>query len=105
VSGLPNVQVRPSGINFDAEPGETIMGAAIRSGYRWPTVCGGKAECAACAVLVEEGEQNLSPIAENEAAILHIVPILASGATVRLACQARLIGDIAVTKRGVRPTS
>ena len=60
-----------------------------------------------CAVLVDEGEQNLGPIAESEAAILHIVPerVLHPGTTVRLACQARLSGDVVVTQARVRAAS
>ena len=52
---MPRVVVRPSGSTFEAEPGETIMAAALRNGYWWPTTCNGRAECAVCAVVVDEG--------------------------------------------------
>ena len=35
------IRVEPSGIEINANPDETIMEAAIRAGYKWPTVCGG----------------------------------------------------------------
>jgi 2Fe-2S ferredoxin len=101
---MPRIVVQPQGITFDAEPGETIMGAAIRNGYWWPTTCGGHAECAVCAVVVEEGAEHLSPINDGEVSLLPTVPqaVLHPNWTVRLACQAHVSGDVVVTKRGVR---
>ena len=101
------VRVEPSGITFDSEPGETIMGAAVRNGFWWPTICGGNAECAVCAVVVVDGGQHLGAIDADEARMLPIVPeaMLHPDSTVRLACQARIDGDVVLTKRGVRPAT
>ena len=48
------VRVEPSGITLDVRDGETVMAAARRAGYRWPTICGGLADCGACALEVVE---------------------------------------------------
>jgi|HubBroStandDraft_6_1064221.scaffolds.fasta_scaffold92359_2 2Fe-2S ferredoxin len=33
------VRVEPLGVDIDVRPGESIMAAAQRSGYYWPTHC------------------------------------------------------------------
>jgi ferredoxin, 2Fe-2S len=86
--------------------GETLMAAAERLGIRWPTICGGLAQCTACHVLVDAGAERLGPVGAAEDAALgplrHRYP--ATGATtVRLACQARPTADVTVRKLGVRP--
>lgn len=81
------------------------MAAAQRHGYRWPSVCGGIAECTTCYVEVRSGEEHLSPMQANEAEMLRLNRS-EDGATLpaglRLACQALVLGDVVVAKRGVR---
>ncbi|MFF2554041.1 2Fe-2S iron-sulfur cluster-binding protein [Nocardia sp. NPDC058058] len=95
------VTVRPSGIEFAAAPGQTIMSAALAAGYRWPTICGGMGDCLVCHVEVLAHADHLSEPAESE---LRAVRELRSrsGTIVRLACQAGVHGEVAVLKRGVR---
>ena len=101
VSGL--VRVRPGGLDLHVCDGETIMSAAIRAGYRWPTVCGGQGTCRTCFVLVESGAENCSGISSLEAEGIDAIRRTVTG-DVRLACQLRLTGGVAtVHKRGVRP--
>ena len=80
------------------------MAAAQRCGYHWPTICGGLAECAACALEIVAGEHNASEISTRERAGLALLRVRQSstGRTVRLACQLTFSGDAAVWKRGVR---
>ena len=49
------VRVEPLGVEFELQPGETLMAAAQRSGYYWPTICKGNAQCNRCAVSVVDG--------------------------------------------------
>jgi ferredoxin len=98
------VRVEPAGIELDVVPGETVMGAAVRSGYRWPTVCGGLAECGVCVLRVVEsgGLPEPEPV---EVARLATVPErrLEPEAEWRLACQLRVGSPgLVVRKRGVR---
>lgn len=100
---MTRVRVEPSGIEFDVGAGETIMSAALRGGYRWPTVCGGTGQCRACFVVVVDGMSNLEPPGRLEREGIRI--LVESGedrAAVRLACQAKPAGDVTVQKHGVR---
>ena len=102
---MPTVTVLPADIRFDTRPGETLLGAAQRLGYSWPTVCGGEGQCRTCYAIIEDGEDALSPITALEEEGLDALAIVArrSGKPVRLACQAVPIGDLVVHRTGVRP--
>jgi ferredoxin, 2Fe-2S len=98
------VRVEPSGIEIDVADGETLMAAARRAGYRWPTVCGGLAQCGVCVVDVEAGRP--APPEDLEAQRLATLPErqMRPDAEWRLACQLRVGGaGLVVRKRGVRP--
>ncbi|WP_224972867.1 2Fe-2S iron-sulfur cluster-binding protein [[Mycobacterium] nativiensis] len=98
------VTVEPRHIVLEADDGETIMGAALRSGYRWPSLCGGDGTCSICWVEVLTGGNQLSEVGELEQDTLQLVPALVRRTrSVRLACQARVQGDVCVRKSGVRP--
>jgi 2Fe-2S ferredoxin len=101
---MPTVRVLPGEILLAAEEGQTIIEAAWDAGYYWPTVCGGQGICTSCLCTVEEGADNLEPMGRAERKTLaeeRSEAALASG-RLRLACQARVHGDVVVTKRGVR---
>lgn len=101
---MPTVTVKPSGITFDAEDGQTVMAAAVAAGLRWPTVCGGQGDCLVCHIEVLDGPDRLAAPSDAED---HAVRDLKGdrggrGEHVRLACQAGVHGDVVVLKRGVR---
>lgn len=102
---MPTVTVLPADITFETLPGETLLGAAQRLGYSWPTVCGGEGQCRTCYAVVEEGENALSPITALEEEGLEALAIVMrrTGKPVRLACQAVPIGNLVVHRTGVRP--
>lgn len=98
-----HVRVQPSGIELELEPGETLMDAARRSGYRWPTVCGGQGTCRTCYVLVQDGAEHCSSVSAFEAEGIDAIRRPVSG-EVRLACQLGVRGgSTTVEKRGVKP--
>ena len=66
------VRVEPIGVTFELRPGETLMAAAQRRGYWWPTICKGNAQCNRCAVRVVDGA-GLLPAGEVELAGLRAV--------------------------------
>lgn len=100
---MPRVRIEPAGVVLDLEPGETLFVAARRLGARWPNICGGNGLCRTCWFEVIEGDNNLSPVEAHEASGLRLlVPTLETGRTVRLACQARIQGEMVVRKLGVR---
>jgi 2Fe-2S ferredoxin len=96
------VLVRPANLRLEPRSGETVFAAAEREGYRWPTVCGGLGTCRTCVMMVDEGESNCSPIEDLESEGLAALKVARDG-TRRLACQTRVLGDVVVTKRGVKP--
>ena len=101
------MRVEPSGAEVDVGAGETLMAAARRGGYRWPTVCGGLAQCGVCVVdVLVRPDGGLPEPDELEAQRLATVPErhLRPDAELRLACQLRVGGGgLVVRKRGVRP--
>ena len=98
------IQVEPTGVSFEANEDETIMAAAIRNGYTWPTICGGQGTCKTCVFLTLKGKRNLVAIEPwEEQALDSITDSLPNrGQGWRLACQAKATGDVKLRKIGVR---
>jgi 2Fe-2S ferredoxin len=99
-----HVLVQPLGVAFELEVGETLMSAATRAGYYWPTICKGNAQCNRCAVRVIDGA-GLEPYSAVELTGLRNVRWRngVEDHADRLACQLRAFGDAVVEKRGVKP--
>ncbi len=74
-------------------PGATVLETLRANGIAHASVCGGRARCSTCRVLVTKGLDQLPPIAGLEAKTLERI-----GATpgMRLACQIRPSADLAV---------
>ena len=66
--------VEPQGIELVARHGETVIAAAERLGWRWPTICHGDGECSVCWVKVIGGSAHISPMSEDERATLELLP-------------------------------
>jgi 2Fe-2S ferredoxin len=103
---MPKVTIQPLDLVLEAREGATIMEAAHAHGLYWPTTCGGQGICTSCACTVDSGAENLDPMGRSETRTLTSEMSLDSDELarrgIRLACQARVRGDVAVTKRGVR---
>ena len=105
---MPTVRVEPDGLEFCAPAGLTLMAAAEAAGLRWPTVCGGRAECTTCYVRVLDRVGVLDGAEPEEFEALWVLLRRHPGArlgTIRLACQAVVRDDVTVFKRGVRQES
>lgn len=92
---MPVVTIMPSGKNFDAAEGMSILQAIIASGEESLThKCEGKAECGSCHIFVLEGRKSLSKTQrlENE----KLDTLIGIGSKSRLACQA-ILGSENVT--------
>jgi len=68
---------------------ESILDAALRQAIPLFHVCGGKAKCSTCRVLVLDGDSNLEPMTVDESRLKDKVGFPSQ---VRLACQARAHG-------------
>lgn len=90
---MPRVTFLPGGEVCSAEAGMTILQVARAHQIALSECCGGRAICTTCRVFVEAGWENLSDIGESEfdmLELLHLSP------TLRLGCQAKVFGDVAV---------
>jgi len=78
----------------DAKANETLLDAARRANVPLGNSCGGIGICARCRVRIVEGAENLSPPTSVEERVSKQRDL---GADERLACQAVVLGDCAVT--------
>jgi ferredoxin len=86
---MPKVVFLNEGRRAEVPAGTTVLAAADALRVAIGRVCGGGGTCSTCRVEVVAGAENLSPIEENEIAY-------ELGPNVRLACQARISGDVGV---------
>jgi len=102
---MPRVRVEPSGFEIEAATQATVMEAAEAAGYFWPIGCDRAGECTNCAMEVVSGLGRLSAMGRYERLNLRRQrgPRGADDPRLRLACQARVLGDVVVYKRGVEP--
>ncbi|MBS1106122.1 MAG: hypothetical protein H6Q91_1624 [Deltaproteobacteria bacterium] len=91
---MHRVRFTPSGLEVDAPRGTTVLDAAIAAGLPIARSCGAEGVCAKCAVCVVEGGEHLSPEAADETRIKRRNRV---DAVLRLACRARIHGDVTVT--------
>jgi adenylate cyclase len=89
----PPMLAHANGRNVPILPGATVLETLRANGIAHAAVCGGRARCTTCRVLVTKGVDRLSEPAALEAKALARI-----GATpgMRLACQIRPTADIAV---------
>jgi ferredoxin len=103
----PDVRVRvlPLDVELTVHPGESMMSAAQRQGYFWPTRCRGQALCTACLFEVVSGSEEFDPIEPLEQEALESLSAFQTKRTgqLRLGCQARPRAAAAVFKRGMKP--
>jgi 2Fe-2S ferredoxin len=98
------VRVLPLDLALTVRPGETLMAAAQRHGYTWPTRCRGQALCTACLFEAHGPEGDFAPPGPAETQALETLKAFRErrGGHLRLGCQARPCRDTTVFKRGVR---
>ncbi len=78
----------------DAEPGDTILDAALRAGIDLDHACGGNCACSTCHVQVVQGGTLLDEANEDEEDMLDLAPGV--GPTSRLACRVVVTADVVV---------
>jgi ferredoxin len=93
---MPRVLFVNESVAVDAAEGSTLLAVALSRGVPIGHSCGGEGSCSTCRVAVLAGGENLSPININEVAYC-------LGPDERLACQAKLKGDVTVRVLEVPP--
>jgi 2Fe-2S ferredoxin len=73
---------------------ESLLDVALNHGVDLRHACGGICACITCHVIVERGDENLSPMEKNEEDCLYRVPDYTLRS--RLACRAVVRGDVTV---------
>lgn len=88
------VPIEFDGKTIAARRGGTLLGAALKSRTRLMHLCGARTLCATCRVKVTAGAENLAPMSTLERLSLRYH--LSFSSRTRLACQARVVGPVAV---------
>ena len=101
---MPLVRIEPLGATFDVTPEETMLVAAWRLGYSWPTLCWGQAECMVCRVKVISGAAEGQPASAYELERMRtLMPRRWQSSSTRLACQLKVTGPgVVLEKAGVK---
>jgi ferredoxin len=95
VAARPDVvAIEFDGRRIEVRRGGTLLGAAMKNGVRLMHVCGARTLCATCRVVVESGDDNLTPMRGTEKFSLRWH--LSMSPRTRLACQARVNGPVEV---------
>jgi len=90
---VPSVTFQPSGLRVECADSESVFEIGRRAGLEISTACVGKATCGLCRVKILDGEAHLTPL--NAAEKKHLGNVYFITKT-RLACQARVSGDVVV---------
>ena len=90
---MASVTFQPSGLRVACEDGASVFEVGRGAGLEISTACVGKATCGLCRVKITGGEAHLSPINAAEKKHLGNVYFITK---LRLACQTRVFGDVAV---------
>ena len=88
---LPHQDLCPDGVVVEAETGETILDAALRSGIEIEHACEKSCACTTCHCIVREGFDSLAESTEDEDDMLDKAWGLEPDS--RLSCQARVTDE------------
>ena len=99
---MPKVTFLPAGQTIAFESGElpfyeegrreSLLDVALHADVDLRHLCGGICACITCHVIVERGDENLSPMEKDEEDRLYRLPNLSVHS--RLACRAVVRGDV-----------
>ena len=84
---------------LEVTPGETLLEASLKAGIDHLHACGGQAKCSTCRILVQKGEEFLTPPTEAEKALAARQKFPPE---IRLACQVKVKGGPIRVHRLVR---
>lgn len=87
------VKFVPQNVEFEIQPGQSVMGLAHEKGIPIRSTCNGLPSCAECRVKVVDGEWNLNPPSRKELGLIGTGHYIDQR---RLSCQMLCFGDITV---------
>jgi 2Fe-2S ferredoxin len=92
---MPNIHFRNNDRKIEVDEGTSILEAALDHDVDIDNDCGANGVCGTCQVHIEEGHENLSAMTDEERQLLEMTDSIPNKS--RLACQARIFGNIALT--------
>ncbi len=88
---MPQIYYLPDEKKVDIEPEKSILDASLDAGIPHTNECGGNARCSTCRVMIIDGLESCTPRTEKELALAEHLNFCAS---IRLACQTKITGDV-----------
>lgn len=82
-----------NGLTVNTAPGKTLLDVSRDNRITHMSVCGGRARCSTCRVVVMSDQGGLSPVGPAERKLLDKIN---AEPNMRLACQARVVGDVSI---------
>lgn len=76
------------------EPEKSLLFHIGKAGIDWMQACGQKGRCTTCQFHVEKGEENLSPLTEQELKFRELRRLSMDN---RLACQVKVSGPVVIS--------
>ncbi len=95
LADMPTVEFEREHSVVAAEAGQTVLEVARGAGIPHASACGGRGRCSTCRVMVLEHPENLAPPNETEQKLARAKGFDAS---IRVACQAQVLGDVKVRR-------
>lgn len=92
---MPIIRSQTDDLALESSSGDTILDVTLRAGVQHTHVCGGRARCSTCRVHVVEGVEHLEPRTAEEQKLSETLNLPDD---IRLACQTRTNGDIAIRR-------
>ncbi|MEN9203259.1 MAG: adenylate/guanylate cyclase domain-containing protein [Thermostichus sp. DG_1_6_bins_120] len=85
----------PDNLTFEANPFYTVLENLLAAGVRHAHACGGNAACSTCRIMILQGSEHCRSMtpAEKKLAERLDLPV-----HIRLACQTRITGDVAIQR-------
>lgn len=83
----------PQNIEFEINPGQSVLDLAQQNGIHIQSVCKGIPSCAECRVYVKEGDHNVMPPQPKELDLIGTAYFVDQR---RLSCQLRCFGDVVI---------
>jgi adenylate cyclase len=88
---MPKIYFLPDRKKVETDEKTSILEASLNFGIPHTHVCGGKARCSTCRVMVLEGIEFCTPRTEEEQIL---ADRLSFDPTIRLACQTKVTGNV-----------
>lgn len=87
------VKFLPQNVEFEIQPGQSVMALAHEKGIAIRSTCNGMPSCAECRIRIVDGDWNVNPPSRKE------LSLIGTGYYIdqrRLSCQVQCFGDITV---------